>query len=162
MDARRRDRRSKRKALDREGIAAKTHKMAAPSRSQERAELAAHLTARMLNSNVNSAFISTKGKGRRTETSAAYAYHPPEGLNKDCHLKKDGIKTSRTAPPGAFCFVSREDMVPDSPSLLCLFADMLRRHWRCTMNGEACQSSLLRSGHQRQAAGNVSETALRT
>ena len=84
--------------------------MAAPSRSQERAELAAHLTARMLNSNVNSAFISTKSNGRRTETSSAYAYRAPEAgsLNKDCHLKKDGIKTCMHSTDRHSTFFPRE------------------------------------------------------
>ena len=62
--------------------------------SKERVELAAGLTARMLNANINSAFSVPKGRptSQRTETASQYAYRPPQDLNKEAHLRKDPIK----------------------------------------------------------------------
>jgi hypothetical protein len=65
-----------------------------PRDASARVELAAGLTARMLNANINSAFSVPKGRSAasRTETASQYAYRPPQDLNKDAHLRKDPIK----------------------------------------------------------------------
>ena len=64
------------------------------TRSRQRAEQAASLTARMLNANINPGFSTSALPMRRTESSSAYAYQAPmEGVDKERHLRKDAIKT---------------------------------------------------------------------
>ena len=64
-----------------------------PRDPNSRVEVAASVTARMLNSNINSAF-STRAppRNKMTETASHFAYRPAHDLNKEAHLRKDPIK----------------------------------------------------------------------